>query len=107
REMGGYLAGQCPWLAEPQKLSGIKYPQEVILAAECATTEKLNFTPSGNGADSWGRLIAYKNPAQNGQMVIRHNKSTNILWVDGHVTSVTTPDGKWTTLYSADLFGDP
>lgn len=107
RETGGYLADRRPWLKDPQKLNKIRNPQQVILAAESATTNKLNLTPSGNGADSWGRLHCWKNAPQNGQMVIRHGTATNILWVDGHVTSVVTPDGRWTTLYSADFFGDP
>jgi len=66
------------------KLSQIAAPSETILVADAIT----NATSYGRKRGSSDLMPYYSSDtADNGFLDARHNRSVNVLWVDGHVTS--------------------
>ena len=92
-----------PWYAtnpgysqfgKPQRFGSIKNPSGTILAADCA----INNDSGALSGVGWYELGTWRQPYHHGNPAPRHgtrpngpNTSANVLWVDGHVTSVRNP----------------
>lgn len=116
-ELNGYLsdsaspAGPCG--GKPVRFNKFRFSSEVVVLTECATTLQVDYNPSGgpgpsgNGAPGWGRVASFMSETQHGVVVLRHKAATNILWGDGHATTMVAPTADWHSMYGAKGFGDP
>ena len=101
----GYLPSRLSYLyPNPAHFGGVKDPDSVILVAD--TGINVSSSPSGNGGNGWSVFGTFTNSSATGVVVPRHSKQCNILWIDGHASSVLAPAGTWNSLYTASGFGE-
>jgi prepilin-type N-terminal cleavage/methylation domain-containing protein/prepilin-type processing-associated H-X9-DG protein len=100
----GYIPGRLSYLyPSPAHFGGVKDPDSVILVAD--TGINIGSSPTGSGGNGWNTFVTWPNSSASGVLVPRHNKQCNILWVDGHASSLPSPDGTWGGLYGPYTFG--
>ena len=109
--LGGYNGwGSGLWDNNLTQGEDSTHPAKTALLLDCAIRPKswsveeyMTKNPVG-----WAKFRPWNDP-WNGNCYTRHGRDCNTVWVDGHVSSVTSPNGAWPGLYNAppDSFGTP
>jgi prepilin-type processing-associated H-X9-DG protein/prepilin-type N-terminal cleavage/methylation domain-containing protein len=86
------------WNLLTTKVSNVAKPSATINLAETAVN-----TSTGNPRGFF-HVVSWNNPASP-VVYPWHNGKSNILWVDGHVHSVQSPDRSYGGFYSTAVFG--
>ncbi len=86
------------WYLDGLKVNRVKRPTETVLMADASTTPDTD--PGG-----WCQLVPWSSP---GRAVIYpwHNPSAAVLWIDGHVTTVRSPNASYSGFYGAAVLGN-
>ena len=86
------------WYLDGVKTNRIRRPSETVLLADASTTPDTD--PGG-----WCQLVPWNSP---GRAVIYpwHRPAANVLWIDGHATTVRSPNGSFSGFYDAAVLGN-
>lgn len=89
----------------PAKITSIKYPSKTIEALDSYYPYPTSSPPAFHGYCQAQPMI----PAASGSTGVaynRHGLDCNVLWVDGHVTSVRSTSNNPNSLYNAEVLGN-
>ena len=86
------------WYLDGTKIVRVKRPAETVLMADASTTPDTD--PGG-----WCQLVPWNS---SGRAVIYpwHVPVANVLWIDGHVTSVRSPNAAYSGFYDLSVLGN-
>ena len=86
------------WYLDGAKIVKVKRPAETVLMADASTTPDTD--PGG-----WCQMVPWSSA---GRAVIYpwHAPAANVLWIDGHVASVRSPNAVYSGFYDMSVLGN-
>jgi prepilin-type processing-associated H-X9-DG protein/prepilin-type N-terminal cleavage/methylation domain-containing protein len=80
-----HSTGTYSYLQKPARIGKVKRAAETMLCAEASI---------GSARTDWMSFNGQHGDINNGVLTVRHGRDCNILWADGHVTSLTSTNGR-------------
>lgn len=79
-----HSTGAYDYLQKPARIGKVKRAAETMLVAEAAIN---------NNKDDWMSFNRQHGDVTNGVLRVRHGKTCNVLWADGHVSYIESKNG--------------